>query len=156
VVISAGHGHSINEVRPFDACRLRRRQSHLRRTFCHAHCCSVLNSCHDVFAPATARLTRWHMQVLPRLKKAGLDSSSPANHRLISSLSTACKVLDSLVLTRLQLHLLGPPTSSSSSLPTGRVILDEIFTAVEDKWVTILILLAAFDMVNHSILLQRL
>ena len=41
------------------------------------------------------------------LKKAGLDSSLPANYRPISNLSTVSKVLERLVLARLRLHLLG-------------------------------------------------
>ena len=39
-------------------------------------------------------------QVMPLLKKAGLDSSSPGNYRPISNLTTVSKVLERLVLTR--------------------------------------------------------
>lgn len=46
-------------------------------------------------------------QVLPLLKKTGLDMSSPANYRPISNLPTISKVLERLLLARLRLHLLG-------------------------------------------------
>ena len=45
-------------------------------------------------------------QVLPLLKKAGLDCSSPENYRPISNLSTVSKILERLVLTRLRPHML--------------------------------------------------
>jgi len=44
-------------------------------------------------------------QVLPLLKKAGLDKSLPVNYRPISNLSTVSKVLKRLVLARLRPHL---------------------------------------------------
>jgi len=82
--------------------------------------CSLLKSCSEVFAPAIARLANLSIQtgkfparykraqVLPLLKKAGLDSSSPANYRPISgNLATVFKVIERLVLTRLRPHLLG-------------------------------------------------
>ena len=49
--------------------------------------------------------------MLPLLKKAGLDSSQPANYKPISNLPTVSKVLERLVelllgLARLRPHLL--------------------------------------------------
>jgi len=44
-------------------------------------------------------------QVLPPLKKAGLDRSLPVNYRPIFNLSTVSKVLERLVLARLRPHL---------------------------------------------------
>jgi len=41
-------------------------------------------------------------QVLPLLKKTGLDRSLPVNYRPISNLSTVPKVLERLVLARLR------------------------------------------------------
>jgi len=63
----------------------------------------------DVFAPAIARLANLSMQtarykraqMLPVLKKTGLNSSSPANYRPISNLATIPKIIKRLVLTRL-------------------------------------------------------
>ena len=81
--------------------------------------CSLLKSCSDVFAPVIAKLANLSMQtgkfpasykqaqVMPLLKKAGLDSLSPGNYRPISNLTTVSKVLERLVLTRLRPHLLG-------------------------------------------------
>ena len=59
-------------------------------------------------------------QVLPLLKKAGLDRSLPANYRPISNLSTVSKVLERLVLARLCPHLTNP--KNFSNRPTGKDI----------------------------------
>ena len=81
--------------------------------------CTVLKSSTDVFAPVIATLANLSLQsgkfpscykkaqVLPLLKKPGLESSSLANYRPISNLTTVSKVLERLVLTRLRPHLLG-------------------------------------------------
>ena len=45
-------------------------------------------------------------QVLPLLKKAGLERSSLGNYRTISNLSTVSKILERLVFTRLRPYLL--------------------------------------------------
>jgi len=94
--------------------------------------CSLLKSCTHVFVPAIARLTNLSLQtgkfptqykrtqVLPLLKKVGLDNSQPANYRLISNLSTVSKVLKRLVLACLQPSCSALPTSASSSLHTKR------------------------------------
>jgi len=142
--------------------------------------CSLLKPCVDVFAPIITKLANLSMQtgkfpssykqaqVLPLLKKAGLDSSSPANYRPISNLSTVSKVLERLVLTRLRPHLLGSANFSQyqsayrkgHSTETALLeVLDGVYTAADDKKVTVLIgldLSAAFDTVDHGILLQRL
>jgi len=107
-------------------------------------------------------------QVLPLLKKAGLDSSSPGNNRPISNLSTVSKVLERLALTRLRPHLLGSANFSEyqsayrkgHSTETALLeVLDGVYKAADNEQVTVLIsldLLAAFDTVDHEILLQRL
>ena len=60
-------------------------------------------------------------QVLPLLKKAVLDISSPSNYRPISNLSTVSKILERLVLTRLRPHLLSSTNFSQyqSAYSTG-------------------------------------
>jgi len=95
--------------------------------------CSLLKSC-SFFAPVIAKLVNLSMQtgkfpasykraqVLPLLKKAGLDSSSPGNYRPISNLSTVSKILERLLLTRLCPHLIDQRTSACTSLHTGRDI----------------------------------
>jgi len=72
-----------------------------------------------VFIPVIAKLANLSLrfgkfpacykraQVLPLLKKVGLDTSLPANYRPISNLSTVFKILERLVLARLRPHLHG-------------------------------------------------
>jgi len=78
----------------------------------------LLKLCADVFVPIIVRLanlsTDGHFpsrykkaQVMPLLKKSGLDSSLSSNYRLISNLSTISNVLERLVLVQLRPHLLG-------------------------------------------------
>jgi len=142
--------------------------------------CSLLKSYSDVFAPVIARLANLSMQsgkipasykraqVLPLLKKAGLDSSSSGNYRPISNLSTVSKVLERLVLTRLRPHLLESANFSEyqsayrkgHSTETALLeVLGGVCMAADNKQVTVLISLdlsAAFDTVDYEILLQRL
>ena len=100
--------------------------------------------------------------MLPLLKKAGLDSSQPANYRPISNLPTVSKVLERLVLARLRPHLLSSANfsqfqsaySKGHSTETALLeVLDGVFTAADDKQVTVLIgldLSAAFDTVHRT------
>jgi len=97
------------------------------------------------------------------LKKAGLDSSLPTNYRPICNLSAVSKVLERLVLARLQPHLLGSSNFSElqsayrkgHSTETALLeVLDGVFMAADDKQVTVLISLdlsAAFDTVDHQV-----
>ena len=107
-------------------------------------------------------------QVLPLLKKAdGLDRSSPENYRPIYNLSTVSKIHERLVLTRLRPHLLESANFSKyqsayrkehSTETTLLEILDGVYTAVDDKQVTVQISLdlsATFDTDDHEVLLQR-
>ena len=135
----------------------------------------------DVFAPVIARLANLlfqtgkfparykHAQVLPLLKKAGLDSSSLANYRPISNLSTISKVLERLVLARLRPHLLSSVNFSQcqSAYMAGRStetalleVLNGVYTAIDDKQVSVLIGLdlsdITFDTVDHSLLIECL
>ena len=139
-----------------------------------------MKSCQDVFAPVIAKLANLSLrsgkfparykraQVLPLLKKAGLDTSSPANYRPISNLSTVSKILERLVLARLRPHLHGSANFSQyqSAYRAGHStetalldVLDGVYTAADDKEVSVLIgldLSAAFDTVDHSLLIDRL
>jgi len=140
----------------------------------------LLTSCADIFAPIIARLanmsfgegrfpTRYKKaQVMPLLKKSGLDSSSPASYRPISNLNTISKVLERLALIQLRPHLLNSSNFSEyqSGYRTGHStetalleVLDGVYTAADDKQVSVVIgldLSAAFDTVQHDILLGRL
>jgi len=107
-------------------------------------------------------------QVLPLLKKAGLDRSLPVNYRPISNLSTVSKVLERLVLARLRPHLTNSKYFSKQQSAyrqghsTKTALLDvlvSVHNAADSKEVTLLIgldLSAAFDMVCHSTLVKRL
>jgi len=78
---------------------------------------TLLKDCTEVFAPTITTLANLSLQtgkfparfksaqVLPLLKKAGLDRSLPVNYRPILNLSTVSKVLERLVLARLCPHL---------------------------------------------------
>jgi len=133
-----------------------------------------------VFTPAITRLANLSLQtgkfpvrykraqLLLLLKKAGLDSSQPANYRPISNQPTLSKVLERLVLARLRTHLLSSANFSQfqSAYRKGHFtetalleVLDGVFAAADDKQVTVLIgldLSAAFDTVDHRLLLDRL
>ena len=102
------------------------------------------------------------------MKKASLDSLLPGNYRLISNLSTISKVLEQLVLTRRHPHLLTSPNFSQYHSACGKghstetallKVLDGVYTAADNRQVTVLISLdlsAVFNTVDHAILLQRL
>jgi len=108
------------------------------------------------------------VEILPLLKTAALDRSSPENYRPLSNLSAVLKIVERLVLTRLRPHLLESANFSKyqsayrkgHSTETALLeILDGVYTAADDKLVTVLISLdlsAAFDTVDHEVLLQRL
>ena len=102
--------------------------------------------------------------MLPLLKKARLDRSSPANYRPISNLSTVSKVLERLVLARLRPHLTNSTNFAKWQLASRQGhstettlldVLENVYAAADDKEVTVLIgfdLSAAFDTVCHSTL----
>jgi hypothetical protein len=73
---------------------------------------TLLNSCADLFAPKNKSLTEDEFpspyntaQILPMLKKPGLDQSVSAINRLIPSLNTVSKIHERLALARLKPHL---------------------------------------------------
>ena len=78
---------------------------------------SLLKSSCDIFEPAIAHLvnlsissetflTSFKMaQVLPLLKKQGLNRLQPSNYRPISNLNTISKIIERLVLGRLKKHV---------------------------------------------------
>ena len=91
-----------------------------------------------------------------------------SQYRPISNLSTVSKILERLVLTRLRPHLLSSTNfnqyqsayrTGHSTEPALLEVLDGVYTAADDKQISVLIgfdLSAAFDTVDHSLLLERL
>src|SRR5215469_17372632 len=109
-----------------------------------------------------------HAMVTPLLKKFNLPPDDLSNFRPISNLSFLSKVLERLILTRLLHHL-----SSFTSIPTFQSgyrkfhssetallhIHNDLLLAMENQRVSCLLLLnlsAAFDTIDHTILLSRL
>ena len=141
---------------------------------------SLLKSCVDVFAPIIARIANLSFasgrfpsvfrtaQVLPLLKKQGLDHMTPGNYRPISNLNTISKLIERLVLGRLKQHIqdsgsfdvLQSAYRTGHSTETALVsVLDSLFTTIDNKKITVLIGLdisAAFDTISHEILLLRM
>ena len=141
---------------------------------------SVLKSCSGVFAPLIARLANLSFsegcfpaqfklaQVTPLLKKAGLDEGDPANYRPISNLNTIGKVIERLFLARLMPHIaasksFSPMQSAYRKLHSTETallkIMDDLYRIVDRKKSAVLISLdlsAAFDTIDHTILIERL
>jgi len=106
--------------------------------------------------------------VTPAIKKRGLDSEVMNNYRPISNLSFLSKIMEKIVskqlLDYLNGHELLPKFQSGfrSGHSTETVLirlLSDIYSAMDKGQVTLLALLdvsAAFDSVDHDILMQRL
>ena len=141
---------------------------------------SVLKSCTDVLAPLIANLANLSFregcfpcqfkqaQVTPLLKKAGLDENDPSNYRPISNLNTIRKIIERLSLKRLLPHVASTgnfsPLQSAyrkkHSTETALLkILDDVYRIIDSKHAAVLIgldLSAAFDTIDHSMLISRL
>ena len=141
---------------------------------------SLIKSCSDVFSELISRLANLSFTegcfpamfkqafVTPLLKKPGLDQSDPSNYRPISNLNNISKLLECLFLFPFQLHVSNLPNfnplqsayccfhSTETSLLNT---LDQVYTAADSSQPTILVSLdlsAAFDTIDHHILLTRL
>ena len=108
------------------------------------------------------------MQIPYSVKVRWLDSRSPSSYRPISNLSVISKLLERLVarqfVTYLNTACLLPTTQSGfrrrHSTETAIIrVLSDLLDAVDRDDTAVLVLLdlsAAFDTVDHGILLQRL
>ena len=106
--------------------------------------------------------------VKPLLKKSSLDPNVLNNYRPISNLPFLSKILEKLVLHQLILHLdsnqlLSPHQSAyrhgHSTETVVLRILNDILTALDNNKISVLLLLdlsAAFDTIDHDLLLSRL
>ena len=106
--------------------------------------------------------------VLPLLKKPSLDPNTLKNYRPVSNLSFLSKVIEKLVLSQLSdyLHSRNLYPSSQSAYRPGHStetalvrVMSDLLRAMDDGKLSILTLLdlsAAFDTIDHQILLDRL
>ena len=106
--------------------------------------------------------------VTPIIKKAGLDEAEPSSYRPISNLPVVSKLLERLVaqqlVTFLDRHQLLPSSQSGfrrgySTETAITHVLSELLEAIDRGDTAVLTLLdlsAAFDTVDHKILLERL
>ena len=107
-------------------------------------------------------------QVTPLLKKPGSDKTDPSNYRPISNLTNISKILEKLFLSRIQNHLLSCPNFNQYQSAYRRnhstetrllSIVDNICHSADTGHSTLLVSLdlsAAFDTIDHTILLHRL
>ena len=106
--------------------------------------------------------------VRPLLKKSNLDCESFKNYRPVSNLSFTSKLTEKVVANRLESHLvqngLHDPLQSAykqyHSVETALTrVQNDILLALDKKQCVLLVLLdlsAAFDTVDHTVMLQRL
>ena len=141
---------------------------------------SVFNQCKSVLLPTITNIINLSLStgifpdqfkncsVHPLLKKSNLDKENLSNYRPISHLSYLSKLTERLVKTRLTDYLsknslLNPFQSAYTKFHSTETTLlsvhDFIIRAMSQQQVTGLCLLdlsAAFDTIDHSILLHRL
>ena len=140
----------------------------------------LLKQCADILAPYITAMFNASLAtgnvpssfknavVTPLIKKQGLDTDMPQNYRPVSNLPVLSKLLECAVFSQLQVHVdackLLPPQQSAyrrgHSTETALVkVYSDLVRALDDGHQAVLALLdmtAAFDTVDHSILLQRL
>ena len=141
---------------------------------------SLIKSCPGVFSELICTLANLSFSegvfpsifrsavVTPLLKKTGLDADCPSNYRPISNLNNISKILERLFLARLQPHVISSPHynqlqsayRSHHSTETALLFtLNNIYHAADNSQPTLLVSLdlsAAFDTIDHSLLLSRL
>ena len=141
---------------------------------------SLLKSCQAVFTIIIARLANLSFtgglfpskftlaQVTPLIKKAGLDRDDPSNYRPISNLNNISKIIERLFLHRIRTHVISSPNfnlyqsayRANHSTESALILTpDNIYHAIDLVKPTLLVSLdlsAAFDTIDHSILLDRL
>jgi Reverse transcriptase (RNA-dependent DNA polymerase) len=141
---------------------------------------SPIKTCHPAFSELIAKLATLSYQeghfpysvktalITPLIKKPNLDPSNQSNYRPITNLNNISKILEKLFLTRFQSHIFASPNFNphqsayrrNHSTDTALLcILDHVFHSADSQKSTILVSLdlsAAFDTIDHSILLNRL
>jgi len=106
--------------------------------------------------------------IIPVVKKSGLDPEEPQNYRPISNLAFVSKVIEQIEANQLKAHLADNDLMPSvqyaycqghSTETAVLKVISDIIDAADTQKVTLLGLLdmsAAFDTVDHKILLKRL
>ena len=106
--------------------------------------------------------------VTPLLKKPGLDSNDMKNFRPVSNLPFISMILEKVVLTQLRNHLSSNNLleicqsayrKDHSTQTAVLSVLDGLLVSADERLVSLVALLdlsAAFDTLDHTILLQRL
>ena len=141
---------------------------------------TLLKSCPSVFSQIIAKLANLSFsqgsfpkgfklaQLTPLLKKPGLDNNDLSNYRPISNLNNISKILERLCYNQILSHILSNPNfnscqsayrTSHSTETALTCMLDNIFHSSDEGFSTLLVSLdlsAAFDTIDHSILLSRL
>ena len=109
-----------------------------------------------------------HAHIKPRLKKSSLDPELLSNYRPVSNLPFISKIMEQVVNTRIEQHLLENNLHDSLQSayrkqhltePALIKIQHDIVQALDSGRVVVLVLLdlsAAFDTIDHAILLERL
>jgi hypothetical protein len=106
--------------------------------------------------------------VRPLIKKPTLDAKDINNYRPVSNLSFLSKVIERLILLQIQVAIQDSPSFPSfqsayrkfySTETAINCVLNDLYTLMDNGKVTLLVahdLSAAFDLVDHGILLKRL
>ena len=126
--------------------------------------CHRLASYNDCTVPARLK----HSIITPLLKRSGLPANDYSSYRPIANLPYASKLLERHVSAQIRLHIqcngIGDPFQSayrpSHSVETAiACIQDDILRSLDARKHVVLVLLdlsAAFDTINHDILLTEL
>jgi hypothetical protein len=141
---------------------------------------SLVKQCSNVLIPVLTKIVNLSLIsgefpcsfkqsiVSPLLKKPTLDKESLSNYRPISNLSLVSKIIEKVVKSRLTAHLthhsmLSPFQSAYRKFHSTESVLlslhDHLINAIGHQQVSCLCLLdlsAAFDTIDHNILLERL
>ena len=142
---------------------------------------SLLKSCLDVLLPVLCKIINSSISscsvpasfkqaiVTPLLKKSSLDRENMKNYRPVSNLPYVSKLLEKVVMKQLNDHMehhdLCEPLQSAyrshHSTETAMVkVMNDLLLAMDTKKQCVLLVLldlsAAFDTIDHSVLLQRL
>ena len=140
---------------------------------------TLLKSVLDVLLPSITKIVNTSIQtatfpttwkqasVNPLIKKSSLDKEDLKNYRPISNLTYLSKIVEKTVLKQINEHMydnhLHEPCQSAyrphHSTETALIkIVNDILRAIDKKEVVLLVMLdmsAAFDTVEHSLLLER-